>query len=110
MERDTPEDSALRAGSGRRCQRPGCKRLHANALYCSRRCTAIVTRARQTPERRAEIAGIGRMKQFRGEVYRMIQRVKYYGKTEDERIVLAWRYGKGCAKSARYRGRHSNAA
>jgi hypothetical protein len=43
------------------------------------------------------------MKQFRGEVYRMIQRVKVLGATEDERIVLAWRYGKGAAKSARYR-------
>jgi hypothetical protein len=50
------------------------------------------------------------MKQFRGEVYRMIQRVKYYGKTVDEQIVLAWRYGKGAAKSERYRGRKASAA
>lgn len=99
------------AASGiRRCERPGCGQLHQNAVYCSKRCTALVTRSRQSPERRSEIAYKGRMRQFRGEVFRMIQRVKYFGKTEDERIVLAWRYGKGCAKSARYRQRQTGAA
>jgi hypothetical protein len=109
MAGDPPEVPGVRARV-RACSRVGCGRLHTNAQYCSRRCTAIVTRARQTPERRSEIAGIGRMKQFRGEVYRMIQRVKYYGKTVDEQIVLAWRYGKGAAKSERYRGRKASAA
>lgn len=33
----------------------------------------------------------------------MIQRVKYLGQTEDERLVLAWRYGLGAGKTRRYR-------
>lgn len=63
----------------------------------------LLTRSLQSVEKRREIARAGRMKQFRGEVFRMIQRVKYYGRTEDERIVLAWRAGKRAAKSQRYR-------
>jgi hypothetical protein len=108
MGRDHPDDSPLRAG--RPCGNPACGRLHGNAVYCSKRCTAITTRARQTPEQRRAIAKAGRMRQFRGEVYRMIQRVKVLGQTEDERIVLAWRYGKGCAKARRYRQKAASAA
>jgi hypothetical protein len=47
------------------------------------------------------------MRQFRGEVVRMIARCKYYGQTEDERLVLAWRYGLGAAKTRRYRAKAS---
>lgn len=50
------------------------------------------------------------MKQFRGEVFRMIQRCKVMGRTEDERLVLAWRYGLVAAKSRRYRARKASAA
>lgn len=104
MGRDSAVSPAVRMGArARHCQRPGCGRIHFNAQYCSRRCTAIVTRSRQSPERRSEIAKRGRMKQFRGEVFRMLQRVKVLGNTVDEQIVLAWRYGKGAAKSQRYR-------
>jgi hypothetical protein len=47
------------------------------------------------------------MRQFRGEVVRMIARCKYYGRTEEERLVLAWRYGKGCTRTRRYRARQA---
>lgn len=106
MGRDTPEDSAVRA---RRvvCQRPGCEQLHANQRFCSRRCTTLVTRAQQSAAKRSEIARAGRLRLGREDTLRMIARVKYFGRTEDERIVLAWRYGKSAAKSARYRMRES---
>jgi hypothetical protein len=110
MGRDPSEDPALRARPWIGCQRSGCTRLHQNAKYCSKRCTAITTRARQTPERRSEIAYRGRMRQFRGEVYRMIQRVKVLGQTEDERIVLAWRHGKDAARTARWRAKQKASA
>lgn len=90
------------------CGNPECRRLHTNDKYCSKRCTAIVTRQGQSVEKRREIAGAGRMKQIRGEVFRMVQRVKYYGRTEDERIVLAWRYGRQAMFQSRYRQRKAS--
>lgn len=47
---------------------------------------------------------------FQRDINRMVQRVKVLADSEDERLVLAWRYGKAAAKSDRYRQRKASAA
>lgn len=88
------------------CARPGCRQLAAKAGgYCSRSCTTRVTRARQTPERRTEIARAGRHGQRQDGLERLLARVKLATEDPDRRIVLAWQLGKAADKSARYRMR-----
>ena len=86
------------------CARQGCQTLHRNKTYCCRAC-------RNTGEWRKNVqkslVHARKMKaaQFQQLIARMIQRVKYLGQTEDERIVLAWRYGLGASKQRRYRAK-----
>ena len=69
-----------------------------------------VARARQTPERRREIGILGG-KASRGDWWvRFLARLKVYGDTEEQRCWLAYQYGKGAAKSQRYRERKARAA
>jgi len=63
----------------------------------------IVMRAEQTPERRRQIAMIGRAAQRPQWLDRLLARVRVFGDTEEQRIVLAYRYGRMAAKTARYR-------
>src|SRR5690348_16237273 len=94
-------DSTLR--TGRPCANPTCQRLHRNAKYCSKRCTARGVRSAQTCRERLALARRASAAYQAAMIARMIQRVKVLGRTEDERIVLAWRYGKSAAKSQRHR-------
>lgn len=86
------------------CHRPGCRRRAVKlGGFCSRSCTRSWQLALQTPEQRRARARHMRALQGRQEINRMVQRVKALADTEDERLVLAWRYGKQALKSARYR-------
>lgn len=57
----------------------------------------------QTPEQRRATLQRIRALQWQQDINRMLLRVKAMADSEDARLVLAWRYGKGSAKSARYR-------
>jgi hypothetical protein len=93
------------------CARPGCPELAVrDGGFCSKRCTAIVTRAKQTPERRREIASAAAKSQGCDLMARLIARVKCFADTEDQRIVLAWRMGRASSSKRRYRQRQQHAA
>src|SRR5262249_47010696 len=87
------------------CHRPGCrKRTRKLGSYCSRSCNRIWhLMALQTPEQRQAQMKRARDLQHQQEINRMLLRVKALADTEDERLMLAWRYGKAALKSARYR-------
>ena len=92
------------------CHRPGCDRLAVKlGGYCSRSCNRTWhLMALQTPAQRSAQMRRARWLQQQQGINRMLVRVKVLGQTEDERIVLAWRMGKGCAKSQRYRLRQAS--
>ncbi len=81
-----------------------CQTPHRNAVYCSYAC-------RNRGEwRRNTAAGLAHSRKMRGRQFalqmaRMIARVKVLGRTEDERLQLAWRYGLGASKHRRYRAK-----
>ena len=91
------------------CARHGCRqRAVRQGGSCSRSCARtdyLLTRC--TPEQRAERMRRARWLQQQQQVNRMLQRVKVLADDEDMRLVLAWRYGKACAKSQRYRQRRA---
>lgn len=103
-----PDCNCARRGLGKfPCHRPGCCGIATCAHgYCSNRCRAIVGRQKQTPERRLEIARMARAAQMTDGFERLLARVKTFARTEDQRILLAWRIGKQAAKSDRYRRTH----
>lgn len=111
MGRDLSQDPAVR--TGRPCAHPKCGRLHRNATYCSIRCR----NAAWWGEGQAVRDAIGkrmRRAQQQQAIDRMITRCKVFADTEDERLVLAWRYGLSAARHRRYRealkakrGRHA---
>lgn len=86
------------------CHRPGCRKKAVKlGGYCSRSCNRSWHLAMQSPEQRKAAASRMRAMQWAQEINRMLLRVKVLADREDERLVLAWRYGKMAAKSARYR-------
>lgn len=71
--------------------------------YCSRSCNrAWHLAVLPADERRAMLRRI-RALQWQQDTNRMLQRVKALADTEDARLILAWRYGKRAANTARYR-------
>jgi hypothetical protein len=86
------------------CHRPGCrKRAVKLGGYCSRSCNRAWHLAMQTPAERSARMRRARALQQRQDINRMVQRVKALADGEEARLVMAWRYGKIAAKSARYR-------
>ena len=94
------------------CARHGCRqRAVRDGCYCSRSCARtdyLLTRC--TPAERSAQMRRARALQQQQAVNRMLQRVKVLADDEDTRLVLAWRLGKGCAKSQRYRVRQATHA
>lgn len=86
------------------CRRPGCRKLaYLVNTFCSTSCNRSFHLAQQTPEQRRVMCNRIRSLQWAQDINRMLLRVKALADTEDARLVLAWRYGKSAAKSARYR-------
>ncbi len=73
--------------------------------FCSRRCTAIVTRARQTPEQRSAIGRIGQAAQRDEAWERLKARLRILADTEEARWRLAYRYGQQVGRQRRHRAR-----
>lgn len=89
-----------------RCRRAGCEGLALNrGSYCSRRCSMIVIRQNQTPERRREISIAARAKREADYHERMVARVMVLADTLEQRIILAYRFGRMADKTKRYRER-----
>ena len=89
------------------CARPSCPRQAVKlGGFCSRSCNRRWHWNTLTPAsaRSAQMRHARRLQQQQ-QINRMIQRVMVLGETERDRLVLAWRYGKGCLKSATYRQR-----
>jgi hypothetical protein len=94
------------------CGRDGCTTLivstprgpawFAKAIYCSRACRNAGEWRRNAQRSLAHAAKMQKA-YFATAIARMVQRVKYLGRTEDERIVLAWRHGLAASKQRRYR-------
>jgi hypothetical protein len=62
-------------------------------------------RARQSPERRREIAVQGKAKQRAEDLARLVARVKCFGDTPEQWIWIAYQYGRCAKKSAAWRER-----
>ena len=86
------------------CANPACGQLHTNSVYCSYACrnTGEWRKHVQTSLARARQM---RRVQFTQQIHRMIARCKVLGQTEDERLILAWRYGLGASKQRRFRAK-----
>lgn len=94
------------------CAYPGCRGMARRAgAFCSRSCGRrwVLLFKTSAADRRAQMRHAIRMK-FQRDIARMLQRVKVLADTEDERLVLAWRYGKGAAKAQRYREKQKGQA
>lgn len=93
------------------CHRPGCRR-RAKRLggYCSRSCNRRWHLAMIPAAQRQATCQRIRAMQWTQAMNRMLLRIKVMADTEDARLVLAWRYGKNAARSARYRERQKGAA
>lgn len=102
--RDPHEATAVRAG-GRWKPCIICGRLHTNLACCSYQC-----RNKAGGARMAQTININRRKLFESQIRRMIARCKVLGQTEDERLILAWRYGLGASKARRFRQKAREAA
>lgn len=91
------------------CHRPGCRQRAVKlGGYCSKSCNRRWhLMALTTPEARSAQMRRARALQMQQQINRMLQRVKALADTEDARIILAWRYGKASAKTARYRERQA---
>lgn len=93
------------------CHRPGCpKQAVRLGGYCSRSCNRRWHLAMQPAEQRRATCSRIRGLQWAQDVNRMLQRVKALADTEDARLVLAWRYGKGSKNSKAYRLREAHGA
>lgn len=99
--------SAVRRG--RLCANPACGRLHRNEKYCSYSCRNAAEWAALTAEQRSAKAKRIAALRLAQQINRMILRVKVLADSEDERLVLAWRYGLRSSKSRRYRAKASAA-
>ena len=92
------------------CHRPGCDRLAVKlGGYCSRSCNRTWhLMALQTPaQRSAQMRKARRLQQQQG-INRMLVRVRVLADSEDDRLVLAWRYGLRASKARRYRLRQAS--
>lgn len=69
-----------------------------------------VLRASQTPERRREIARIGNAASKPIWEDRLLARVKVFADTPDQRILLAYRFGRMAARGQRWRERQRRGA
>jgi hypothetical protein len=78
-------------------------------IYCSLSCAMKAARARQSPERKREIALLGRAAQRNDEWERFKARLRVMANTEEERWMLAFRYGLQCKYVRRYRRRKAAA-
>jgi hypothetical protein len=109
MGRDQSQESALQGKSrprrrgSRPCGNPECQQLHRNAKYCSYSCENAAAWKRLSAEQRRAKGSQLRQRQFVIDMQRMIARCKAYGGTEDERLIIAWRYGLGASRQRRRR-------
>lgn len=90
------------------CAHPDCAQpVGKGCTYCSRSCAMRAVRARQSVQRRREIALLGRQAQRKDEIARLLARVMVCAHTERGRILWAYTLGKRAARSERYRERKS---
>lgn len=87
------------------CQRIGCRRLHSNARFCSRRCSMAFQRSLQTPAERSAIGRAARQVQDADNLQRLLARVKCAVEGEDARILYAWRQGLASRRTRDYKAR-----
>lgn len=93
------------------CRRHGCASLAARAdSYCSKRCTMMAIRARQTPEERSRLGRQARAAQRQDNRERLMARVCCCATTLEDRLWLAYQYGRQAKNCARYRVRKGQAA
>lgn len=83
--------------------------LKHGQFYCSPSCAMKATRARQTAERKREIALAGCAAQRNDAWERFKARLRVMADTEEQRWLLAYRYGLQCKYVRHYRQRKASA-
>ena len=90
------------------CGNPTCTQLHTNRVYCSYACRNTGEWRKHVTDGLIHVRAM-KQRQFALLMQRMVQRVRYLGRTEEERLILAWRAGLGASKGRRYRAKRAAA-